>query len=143
VCPVACPSVEKGNTKNGCVLLQTGHEVVRCGRAQGTASNVSAQRVLRFLSFWLAFATRLCLKRRMSSTNTHVGHNSQLCTVKHSLRIRVHPPSFRCPSLAFLDVDFPVRRYKNRLQKYSDYERVVIRPAICSPVFRQNGTRLL
>jgi hypothetical protein len=84
VCPVACPSVEKGNTKNGCVLLQTGHEVVRCGRAQGTASNVSAQRVLRFLSFWLAFATRLCLKRRMSSTNTHVGHNSQFCNAPSS-----------------------------------------------------------
>lgn len=42
------------------------------------------------------------------------------CTVKHRLRIRVHPASFRCPSLAFWNVDFPVPRYKNGIQKYSN-----------------------
>ena len=75
-------------------------------------------RILRFLSFWLAFATRLCLKRRMSSHKyACMAQQSALqCTVKQRLRIPVHPSSFRAPTLAvILDVNF---LDQNALQKY-------------------------
>ena len=95
-----CASVAKENAKNGSILLQADHEIVRYGRTQGTSSNASAQPyppllvlLARFCHAPLSEVAHVidkyaCMAQQQSALQ---------CTVKQRLRIRVHPSTFHSP----------------------------------------------